>query len=333
MDTRPFRAVSLVEVTLGKFLPFADKKRFTRDLILTLVLLAIASGLYFQRNQFSTLNSRKPGMSQAAAAKNDSPHEIDLTFTRRSPLSGRSDLAGRMRLDDDSSGPDYDLSKCSFKAYVPQADPKEPYGILVYLGYKDSVSVPQAWEPTLDQNHLIFITPVCHSGKNFAPSVPAWQMLGLAFDAVENLRQRYTINPRRIYLMAWQDGMQQLFASADIFTGYIIIYDGVYFRPLVLPSGNGYYPAGFEPPYRAMFRTAQQRPIVLIGDSFTDPENAACLVCRSLRADGFSHLQTQVLSLSEDLHYPNFKVDWFKKETLPFLEGVAATTQQMPKDP
>jgi TolA-binding protein len=36
-----------------------------------------------------------------------------------------------------------------------------------------------------------------------------------------------------------------------------------------------------------------------------------------------------VLSLSDDLHYPNLKAEWFEQEVLPFLdkESTAATTK------
>src|ERR1700689_4776524 len=115
--------------------------------------------------------------------------EFDLTFTERSPLSTPKELARRLNLKPASLGADYDLSKRPFKAYVPRNyDPATSVGVFVYLGYKDSVSTPPLWKPVVEQSHMIFITPVCHFGTEYSPSVPMWQMAGLALDAVYNLK-------------------------------------------------------------------------------------------------------------------------------------------------
>jgi hypothetical protein len=93
--------------------------------------------------------------------------EVDLTFTQRSPLSTPKEIARRLKANPDK---DYDLSTLPFKAYVPtNYDPAVPHGLFVYLGYKDSVSTPPQWHAMLEQHHLIFITPVCHTGDQYAP--------------------------------------------------------------------------------------------------------------------------------------------------------------------
>ena len=53
-------------------------------------------------------------------------------------------------------------------------DPATPCGIFVYLGYKDTVATPPAWHSLLDKSHLIFISPVSHTGEQFQPSIPMW---------------------------------------------------------------------------------------------------------------------------------------------------------------
>lgn len=143
--------------------------------------------------------------AQSTFADGPKTGELDLTFTQRSPLSSPAAMAERLDLKLSDLGADYDLSQRPFKAYVPSNyDPKVPVGIFVYLGYKDSSDTPPLWDPVLEKHHLIFITPVCHSGTHYANAVPVWQSVGLAFDAVENLKRQYSIDTKRIYLMGWR---------------------------------------------------------------------------------------------------------------------------------
>ena len=39
----------------------------------------------------------------------------------------------------------------------------------------------------------------------------------------------------------------------------------------------------------------------------------------------YAYLLTLKLSLTDDLHYPNFKAEWFEQTALPFLDGASAT--------
>ncbi len=176
--------------------------------------------------------------------------EVDFTFTQRSPISKPKELARRLNLKPRDMGDDYDLSQRPFKACVPKNyDPATPVGIFVYLGYKDTVSVPPLWEPVLENSHLIFISPVCHSGEHYQPSVPMWQTMGLALDAVFNLKNQYAIDPMRVYLMSWDPGSTQMsIAVSDVFTGCIDTGDLSYFKQLTAADGHYWPPTGSWPP-------------------------------------------------------------------------------------
>ena len=129
--------------------------------------------------------------------------ELDLAFTERSPLSTQEEIARRLKANPDK---DYDLSTLPFKAYVPtNYDPTVRHGLIVYLGYKDTVSSPPLWHPPLEKYHVIFISPVCHTGDHYAPSVPLSQTFGLTLDAVYNCKKKYNIDDHRVYLMSWNN--------------------------------------------------------------------------------------------------------------------------------
>src|SRR6516162_10475058 len=94
----------------------------------------------------TVVRADEPATTQSSVATGD----IDLTFTERSPLSKPEELARRMNLKESEVSPDYDLSKCPFKAYVPtNYDPSVPVGVFVYFGYKDTIGTPPTWHLVL----------------------------------------------------------------------------------------------------------------------------------------------------------------------------------------
>jgi hypothetical protein len=250
--------------------------------------------------------------------------EIDLTFNQRSSLSTPKEIARRLNTREHDLGTDYDLSKFPFKVYVPKDyDPAVPYGVVVYLGYKDSGAVAMPWEPMLDKNHLIFITPVAHAGHQYQPGIPLWQIIGLSFDGLDNLKRTYNVDAKRIYLMAFDDALQVSFATADVFDGFVICSSYNYFVKLTEPSGR-YYGPSFPPPGGQIFGTAKQRGYVLAYSEAEDNASFPTLLLKSMRQIGFNNL-LRVNITTDDVHYPNLKPEWFEQTALPFLDKVSAT--------
>jgi hypothetical protein len=255
--------------------------------------------------------------------------EFDITFTERSPLSAPREIARRMNLREHDLGADYDLTKMPFKAYVPKSyDAAQPHGLIVFLGYKDSVSVATLWEPALDQSHLIFITPVAHSGRQYQPVIPIWQTMGLAFDAVDNLKKAYNIDPKRIYLVGFDNTAQHSFACADVFDGFVICQDYAYFVKLTQSNGTFFTPQ-FGPPGGPIFAMAKQRPYVLAAGDIDSKDSMDGLMAASLRQLGFANVTT-IKTDGEDLHYPNLQLKWFQETALPYLDKIAATQNIKP---
>ena len=255
---------------------------------------------------------------------------LDLTFTERSPQSDSKELARRLNLKQADMGADYDLSKRPFKAYVPRNyDPAQPVGVIVYLGYKDSVSSPPLWQAVLEESHLIFIAPVSHSGTQYPGSVPLWQTTGLALDAVYNLKRQYAIDDKRIYEMSWALGSTQTaLATADVFRGFILTYDQSWFEPVRAENG-GYYPATFSSPPVALLLKAQNLPFFLIDDKSGELAKEISLKVGAMRHDGFEHVIQTGLSNTDDLHFPNLKAEWFSQQALPFLDKSSTAERKL----
>ena len=264
----------------------------------------------------------------SAAAKTG---KFDVTFTERSPQSRRPELARRLNLDEAGMGDDYDLTQRPFKAFVPtNYDPKVACGVIVYLGYKDTTETPSAWEPAMEKSHLIFVSPVSHSGEGHGAEVPRWQSAGMALDAVYNLKKQYNIDPRRIYLMAWNVGATQVaLAISDVFTGYILAFDQSWGQ--AIPAGGGaYYSSSFKAPEGILYWGAKTHPFFLIDDQSAELAKQISLKAGAMKRDDFEHVMQVGLSAGDDLHYPNMKAQWFEEKALPFLDQFATEPATRP---
>ncbi len=253
--------------------------------------------------------------------------DFDLSFTQRSPLSSREELSKRFNFQLADMGDDYDLTKCVFKTYVPaNYDPSVPVGIFVYLGYKGSVDTPPLWHPVLDKYHLIFISPAWHSGTMYPPSVPLWEAAGLAVDAVDNLKKQYSIDGKRVYLMAWNEGAtKQAFATSDVFTGYVLALDQSWWQRIWL-SNNEYFGPSFSLGAAHLHQLAKSHPFFLIDDKSDELAKQIGLKRTAMVREDFDHVAQMGCSLSDQLHYPNLTADWFEGQVLPYLDKNSSST-------
>jgi hypothetical protein len=179
--------------------------------------------------------------------------DIKLTFSQRSPLSSPKEIARRISLkESDLAGGDYDLTTFVFRAYIPpNYDPHASYGVFVYLGNHDANSVTTKWEPLFDKSHMIYIAPDWH-----APMVE-WQLIGLGFDAIDNLKRLYNIDTHRLYDMWLNSGSLLMpVTGADFYTGMIMSEDWDYYRKIEVP-GKGYHDADFQLPPSDLLRKAK----------------------------------------------------------------------------
>jgi hypothetical protein len=210
-------------------------------------------------------------LSLAAAAPATAPAdasppqtgEITLKFSQRSPLSSRTEIARRLGLHDTKLLPeDYDLAAFTFRVYVPpNYDPKTPYGVFVYLGNHDDNTVATKWEPLFDKSHMIFIAPDWHSPQ------AEWQLIGLGFDAIDNLKRLYNIDTNRLYDMWFNSGpLLMPIAGADVYTGMILGEDWRYWRRISMRP-NQFHPADFQSPPADLLAKAKPHAVVLNSSS------------------------------------------------------------------
>src|SRR5262245_46055702 len=114
--------------------------------------------------------------------------EFDSSFDQRSPLSALDVQRARYGLAS-APGNVYDISAEQFSVFVPNGYDGSPgWGLLVWSHPGNGGGAPREWADLLAKKKLIWIA-ARGAGNRRAVGV----RVGLAIDAVHNLRQRYAI--------------------------------------------------------------------------------------------------------------------------------------------
>ena len=115
-----------------------------------------------------------------------------------------------------------DLSDEKFSYYVPADVPAEGFSLLVFVPPWEDATVPSQWLPILDRHAMILVT-AARSG-NEASVLERREPLAL--DAAQNMIERYTIDPKRVYVGGFSGGarvaLRLALAYPDIFHGVLL---------------------------------------------------------------------------------------------------------------
>ena len=158
------------------------------------------------------------------------------TLTERHPSSSIAKLKARIRFANADATPEYDLADESFEIYVPSDyDPAKTYGLLVWVSPSDSGAMPPMWKAILDQHDFIWV------GANDAGNERiGWYRFGLALDAAFNMKQRYSIDPDRVYISGMSGGgrvaSRMGVAYADEFAGAFMIVGCDFYKRTPVPN-------------------------------------------------------------------------------------------------
>jgi predicted esterase len=179
----------------------------------------------------------------------------EITFSERDPLGSIREQSKRfnwqanwVKQQDPSEG-EYDIAKEKYRVVVPAGDdPDKPYGMFVWISPGQSGNVPAEWYPTLERHRLIVI-----GADNSGNQRLVWDRMGLAIDAVFNLKKRYRIDDRRVYVAGFSGGARMAsrlgMQYPDIFQGGMYIGACDYFRRIPVPDNpRAFWPEAFPAP-------------------------------------------------------------------------------------
>ena len=239
-------------------------------------------------------------------------------FTERSPTSAPNELA--RRFGEKQAIPEYDLSQHEFLIHVPSDyDGSKPMGVVFLLLYKDTTDPPAPCLPMLAEKRLIFVVPKEHD------VMPPAVRCGLVLDALHNLKLRYAIDDKRVFLFATyaNDFTNQRIALScgDVFSG-LFISEPAFYRQLPAKGAKSFYPPRFSPPPTEVLGKAKLRAVVL---SKEHPDDYTTAVVKGFQGDGFKRVKL-IEPDHESLHYPNLDPK-FIAEAIEFMEPGAAKGQ------
>ncbi len=200
--------------------------------------------------------------------------QLNVTFTRYSPLSRSAEIARRtltpltfglaqrvlsargLALHEQP----IDLTKEKFTVYVPPgAPPKNGYGLLVFVPSWREQGLPLLWQEPLNRHELIFVS-AANSGNDVKILD---RRLPLALLAYENVRAQYPLDPKRVYIGGISGGSRAALATA---LAYPDVFHGALLNAGSDPIGGE---AGIYLPPADLFREFQEqtRLIYVTGDA------------------------------------------------------------------
>ena len=197
----------------------------------------------------------------------------EVVFTRDSPLSRSAEIVRRtltpltVRRGEEVFAArrevlreqPIDVAKEKFTLYVPGGPPpRQGYGVLVFVSPWAEPTRPLSWRAPLDRHQLIFVSAV-NSGNDVSVLD---RRVPLALLAYENVRVRYPVDPRRVYIGGLSGGSRVAEITA-------LAYPDV-FRGALLNAGSE--PIGgergiFLPPADLFRRFQETRVVYVTGES------------------------------------------------------------------
>ncbi len=179
------------------------------------------------------------GQSESPGAKIIPGTRAEIKFTESPPQSA-DPIQVRYRLMAAEEPPAYDVTKETFEILLPKNfRPELPCGLFIWINAGDAPSIPQEWEAILAWHQLIFV-----GARNSGNKRNIFDRIRLAIDANHNLRQRYKIDGRRVYVSGFSGGSRVAsmlgVAWGEMFSGTICCMGVNFYTDINAPDGKVY---------------------------------------------------------------------------------------------
>jgi pimeloyl-ACP methyl ester carboxylesterase len=165
-----------------------------------------------------------PGLQRDVVFTETSPLSANLELLRRfaSPIAARAALRALERSGNRIAEQPVSLADERFTLYIPAWMPPDGYGLLVFVPPWDLAILPQGWRVALDRAGVIFVS-AAHSGNR---ENTRSRREPLALLAADNVRRRYRLDPRHIFVGGFSGGSQVAMRLAlgypDLFHGALL---------------------------------------------------------------------------------------------------------------
>ncbi len=235
---------------------------------------------------------------------------VNLQFQERHPLSAMAVLRERFGwtkefIQEHDPVGDYDLSKQNFAAYVPEKyQDKVPHGLLVWINPIDDPWFHPEWAPVLDGAQFIAVEALKAGNDQFV-----WLRIGLALDAVHNMRKLYNIDSARVFVGGFSGGGRCAASVGlhfpDVFQGFYAMGGMNWFSSIRNPDPIGvpWQPQIPRPPSsRLRVAAKERRHVIMVGAQDFNHAHATLVHRDALKNEGFTALLLQ--EMKDSAHVP-----------------------------
>lgn len=221
----------------------------------------------------ATLPPAKPGVTQEP-------------FAETSPLSTNVTLVARLKLSEKVA--DYDRTGEYFELSVPESYSHDAaWGVVVWVPSGDRPALPDGWDAEFAARKLLRVA-LLKAGNGRNPH----DRFRMAVDAVHEVRRRFHIDPKRVWIMGESGGGKIASIAAvafpDVFAGVYTV-NGVQFYRNVKGDPGKAYPGVYTPDGKALVAARRDSRIVIAANPM-EPSNgltAQRMAERGFKTDGF----------------------------------------------
>lgn len=239
----------------------------------------------------------------------------DVTFGPSAPHGNARELKSRFRFKE--KAPAYDVKNEKFRIWIPASyKHADPWGLFIYISAGNGPSIPGSYLPLFEKRKILAVS--AHRSGNSRNIIDRFR---LAIDADFNMRKRFNIDPKRVYLSGFSGGARTAsmlaVAYSEVFSGAIPLCGVNFYKNIPGESGR-YWPLGYLPTKQAI-RTAKAggRYVLMTGENDANRENTEAVYKYGFRRHNYKHaLYLEVPGMK---HAPP-PADWMDKG-LEFLDS------------
>ncbi len=168
---------------------------------------------------------------------------------------------------------------------------EDPWGLVVWIDPGDRFDLPPDWRTVLAARRLVAVGAFGAGNDRYV-----WRRVALALHAAHNVRQRFAIDPDRVYVAGYSGGGRVAsrigLQYPDVFTGGVYLCGADYYRTVPIAGKPGTrWPARMPAPKGALAERGRShsRHVLVTGEH---DDNRAPMLARyehGWKADGFRY--------------------------------------------
>jgi Esterase PHB depolymerase len=229
-------------------------------------------------------------LARAADFPRFSAGQSDVVFHEAAPESSDREL--KRRFDAKETPPAYDVAKEKFRVIVPGSYRRDAagWGLFVWVDASPEPNLPADWASVLAEKRLI-----CVSAYNSGNARNLFDRCRLAIDAVSNMKHRFHLDPKRVYVSGASGGGRVAsmlgVAYGDVFSGAFPMIGVNFYKPVSTGEPNKAWLPIYEPDADILAKTkASNRYVLLTGEKDFNRENTQRVYKDGFQAEGFRHV-------------------------------------------